>query len=68
MILSFPLHKAIGTSTLIMAITALSSTIGYGARGNIDFTLGVIISVGSSYANKFNEKTLKISITILYIV
>ncbi|MBZ9688778.1 sulfite exporter TauE/SafE family protein [Clostridium estertheticum] len=67
MILSFPLHKAIGTSTLIMAITALSSTIGYGARGNIDFTLGCIISVGaviggvvgSRYANKFNENTLQ---------
>ncbi|MFL0266876.1 sulfite exporter TauE/SafE family protein [Candidatus Clostridium radicumherbarum] len=66
-LMSFPLHKAIGTSTLIMAITALSSTIGYAARGKIDFTLGVLLSVGavlggvigSRYANKVNEKTLQ---------
>ncbi|MGY0373724.1 sulfite exporter TauE/SafE family protein [Clostridium sp. JNZ J1-5] len=66
-LMSFPLHKAIGTSTLIMAITALSSTIGYAARGNIDLSLGSLISVGailggilgSRYANKVNEKTLQ---------
>lgn len=74
MILSFPLHKAIGTSTLIMAITALSSTIGYGVRGNIDFALGCIISVGaiiggvigSTYANKFNENTLQKTVGICF--
>jgi uncharacterized membrane protein YfcA len=66
-LMSFPLHKAIGTSTLIMAITALSSTVGYGVRGNIDFVLGSLLSVGavfggiigSRYANKVNEKTLQ---------
>lgn len=66
-LMSFPLHKAIGTSTLIMAITALSSTVGYGVRGKIDFALGTLISagavlggiLGSRYANKVNEKTLQ---------
>ncbi len=66
-LMSFPLHKAIGTSTLIMAVTALSSTIGYASRGNIDLPLGCFLSVGaviggllgSQYANKVNEKTLK---------
>lgn len=66
-IMSFPLHKAIGTSTLIMAITALSSTVGYASRGNIDITLSILISIGailggvigSRYANKINEKTLQ---------
>lgn len=66
-IMSFPLHKAIGTSTLIMAITALSSTIGYASRGNIDIELSILISIGailggvigSRYANKINEKTLQ---------
>lgn len=66
-LLAFPLHKAIGTSTLIMAITALSSTIGYAARGKIDFVLGSLLSLGavlggvlgSHYANKVNEKTLQ---------
>lgn len=66
-LMSFPLHKAIGTSTLIMAITALSSTIGYATRGNINFLLGILISagaifggiLGSHYANRVNEKTLQ---------
>lgn len=66
-LMSFPLHKAIGTSTLIMAITALSSTIGYAVRGKVDFALGSFLAVGailggilgSHYANKVNEKTLQ---------
>ncbi|QAT39718.1 sulfite exporter TauE/SafE family protein [Clostridium sp. JN-9] len=66
-LLAFSLHKAIGTSTLIMAITALSSTIGYAARGNINIVLGIFLSIGavtggilgSRYANKVNEKTLE---------
>lgn len=66
-LMSYPLHKAIGTSTLIMAITALSSSIGYGARGSIDLVFGSFLSIGavlggilgSRYANKVNEKTLQ---------
>ena len=67
MILSYPLHKAIGTSTLIMAMTALSSTVGYAYRGNIDLILGCFLSIGaviggilgSRYANSVNEKALQ---------
>lgn len=66
-LMSFSFHKAVGTSTLIMAITAFSSTIGYASRGNIDFVIGSLLSVGavfggvlgSHYANKVNEKTLQ---------
>lgn len=73
-LMSFPLHKAIGTSTLIMAITALSSTIGYATRGKIDFVLGSLLSagallggvLGSHYANKVNEKTLQKIIGICF--
>jgi hypothetical protein len=65
-LMSFPLHKAIGTSTLIMVITALSSTVGYAARGNIDLVfcgflaVGAVLGgiLGSRYANKINEKIL----------
>lgn len=66
-LLSFPFHKAVGTSTLIMAITALSSTVGYAVRGNIDFILGTLIAagaifggvLGSRYANRVKGKTLQ---------
>jgi uncharacterized membrane protein YfcA len=75
-LLSFPLHKAIGTSTLIMAITALSSTFGYGFRGNINYELGILISlgaiaggiIGSHYTNKVNENVLKKIVGICFIV
>lgn len=74
-LMSFPLHKAIGTSTLIMSITAFSSAVGYAARGNISLTLGSFLSVGavlggilgSRYANKVNEKTLQSAVGICFI-
>ena len=66
-IMSYPLHKAIGTSTLIMAMTALSSTVGYAYHGNIDLILGCFLSagaviggiLGSRYANSVNDKVLQ---------
>lgn len=74
-LMSFPLHKAIGTSTLIMSITALSSTVGYAVRGNINLILGSLLSVGavlggilgSRYANKVNEKTLQRVVGICFV-
>jgi len=65
-VLRLPLHKAIGTSTLIMAITALSGSIGHALRGNINIPAGLIIGMGTliggilgaRYANKVSEKKL----------
>lgn len=73
-LMSFPLHKAIGTSTMIMAITALSSTIGYASRGNIDLVIGSFIAagaviggiVGSKFANNMIEKTLQKVVGIFF--
>lgn len=75
-IMSFPLHKAIGTSTLIMAITALSSAVGYGARGKINYEIGAFIIVGAvvggilgaRYANKVNENTLRKVVGLCFVV
>jgi len=75
-VLAYPMHKAIGTSTLIMAMTALSSTIGYARMGNINFKLGCIISLGAiiggvlggRYANSVNEKTLQKIVSIFFTI
>jgi len=75
LIMSYPLHKAIGTSTLIMALTALSSTIGYAARGYINLKLGSLLAtgtiiggiLGARYANKVNENKLQKLVSICFL-
>ena len=65
-ILKFPLHKAIGTSTLIMAITALSGAVGYGMHGEINILGGIVVGIGAilggaasaRLANTFSEQKL----------
>jgi uncharacterized membrane protein YfcA len=46
-ILDYPIHKAVGTSTVIMAVTAASAAIGYGLRGNVDVLVSVVIAAGT---------------------
>ncbi len=36
-ILKYPTRIAIGTSSLIMAMTSTSGTIGYALQGNVDY-------------------------------
>jgi len=65
-VLDYPIRSAIGTSTIIMAITAGSATVGYLVRGNIDVRASLILSVGTilagvtgaRFANVVSEKTL----------
>jgi uncharacterized membrane protein YfcA len=74
LILAYPLHRAIGTSTLIMAMTALSSALGYAARGNIDLKLGCLLAagavagglIGSKFANRVSERTLQCIVSICF--
>ncbi len=74
-VVKLPLHKAIGTSTLIMAITALSGAIGHGIRGNIDVAAGLIIGIGTivggilgaRFANRVSEKVLGRVTGVLFI-
>jgi hypothetical protein len=75
-VLNFSVHKAIGTSTLIMAITALSGAVGYGVRGNIDLIAGLVVGAGTiiggvsgaRFANKVEEKTLSKVISVVFIL
>jgi uncharacterized membrane protein YfcA len=65
-VLKFPTHMAIGTSSLIMAVTAASGTLGYTLQGNVDFSTGIILTVAAvigglisaRFANKVSEKSL----------
>jgi len=65
-ILKYPTRLAVGTSSLIMAMTAASGTIGYAIQGNVDFRTGTIIAIaavisgllGARLANKVPENTL----------
>ena len=67
LVLKYPTHKAIGTSSLIMSLTAASGTIGYAAHGNVNFSSGLFVAAGSilgglltaRLANKVSEKTLE---------
>lgn len=75
-ILGYPMHMAVGTSTLIMAITALSSDLGYFAHNHINFLYGILLSIGaviggilgSKYANKINDQKLAIFLDIFFII
>jgi uncharacterized membrane protein YfcA len=65
-VLDYPIHSAIGTSTIIMAVTAASATAGYMVRGNVDVTVSLIVAAGTvigglsgaKFANYVNERTL----------
>lgn len=65
-ILKYPTKVAIGTSSMIMALTATSGTVGYAIQGNVDFKTGIIIAVtavgsgllGARIVNKVEEKVL----------
>jgi len=75
-VLNFPLHVAIGTSALIMAITACSGAIGYALYGNIRLLDGLILGfsaagsgmVSGKFANKVNEQVLSKAVGIVFII
>lgn len=65
-VLNFSLHTAIGTSALIMAITACSGAIGYAFHGNTQTLAGIILGLSAAasgafsarFANKVDEEHL----------
>jgi len=74
-LLKYPLHKAVGTSTLMMTLTALSGAIGYALNGYISplalilVGAGAIVGgrIGAVYANKVPEASLSKIIGIVFI-
>ena len=75
-VLHYPIHQAVGTSTVIMCITAISSMLGYARQGNVDWKMGALIAVGAvisglvgaRYANSVNEKQLNGIVALVFIV
>jgi len=65
-VLHYPMHIAIGTSTLIMALTAFSASLGYAGSGNISLPILVFAGLGTiiggrrtaTFANKLSAEKL----------
>ena len=74
-LLRFPIKMAIGTSTFIMLLTALSGTVGYASNNNLNISLGLIIGVSAAvggalsslFVNRINEETLSKLIGFFFI-
>ena len=75
-IMQYSLHEGIGTSTLIMAFTAASGTIGHALTSNLPLDAAIVGSAGTivggrfaaRFANKINEKALSMVVGGLFIV
>lgn len=73
--LKFNIKKAVGTSSFIMLLTALSGVMGYAENGNLDIKLGIIIGISAAFggaltsifANRINEKILARIIGLFFI-
>jgi uncharacterized protein len=73
--LKFPIKKAVGTSSFIMLLTALSGVVGYADNGNLDIKLGIIIGISAAvggglssiFANRIKEDILARFIGIFFI-
>jgi len=74
-VLNFPLHLAIGTSVIIMAITASSGMVGYALHGNLKPLGGLILGISAAlsatgsakFANRIDEKILSKAVGLVFI-
>lgn len=74
----FPMHKALGTSILIMSLTALSGVIGHATFGNgyVNLRTGVTLAFSSiltgiycaRYTSKISEKSLSRLMSGVYLI
>jgi hypothetical protein len=73
--LKFPIKKAVGTSSFVMLLTALSGVLGYAENGNLDIKLGIIIGISAAiggalssvFANRIKEEFLARIIGIFFV-
>ena len=74
LILGYRLHVAVGTSTMIMALTTLSGSIGHAVVGNLPYMIVVFAAAGtvlgsvvsSRFANRMNEQMLSKAIAVVF--
>lgn len=74
-VFDYSIHKAVGTSTIIMAITAASGAAGYWMRENLNPTAALIVASttilggvsGARLANILSEKTLSRIVAAVFI-
>ncbi|HNY09901.1 MAG TPA: TSUP family transporter, partial [Tenuifilaceae bacterium] len=65
---------AIGTSSLLMAITSFSGALGYFIHGNIRLVPGLVMGSGAAlsgvvsarFANRVNEDILSIAVGVVF--
>lgn len=60
-VLDYPIHRAVGTSTVIMALTAASAAVGYGMRGNVDILASFVIAAGTVAAGMGGARLANLS-------
>jgi uncharacterized membrane protein YfcA len=72
----FPMHKALGTSVLIMSLTALSGVIGHASFGNVNLMTGMTLAVSAiltgiycaQYTSRISEKSLSRVMSGVYLI
>ena len=72
----FPMHKALGTSILIMSFTALSGVIGHESFGNVNILTGITLAFSAiptgiycaRFTSRISEKSLSRVMSGVYII
>ena len=72
----FPMHKALGTSILIMSFTALSGVIGHASFGNVNILTGITLASSSiltgiycaRFTSKISEQSLSRVMSGVYVI
>ncbi len=74
LLLGYTLHEAVGTSTMIMALTTASGTVGHALLGNMPYVIMAVAAVGTllgslgaaRFANRLNEAALSKAIAVVF--